>query len=39
MQNLSKTAKWIPSVLLALFSVVNGASVIFFLLAALLYCQ
>lgn len=36
MQNLSKTTKWIPSVLLALFSVVNGASVIFFLLAALL---
>ena len=35
-QNLCKIAKWIPSVLLALFSVVGGASVIFFLLAALL---
>lgn len=36
MQKLIKIVKWIPSVLFALCSVVGGASVIFFLLAALL---
>lgn len=36
MKKLIKIVKWIPSVLFALCSVVGGASVIFFLLAALL---